>query len=208
MEISNTELATVKELDEFSSTVSLIPDATEVFIDSKIEPIEGTLDSALNAIDGGLEVGLSGLYAGIFNTQIWYFKKGDIVDVNYGKGGGYPQMLSDKEFQALKEKYPNQPVSQPTVTNNPLTIPPGQIIFAYIQSSNLTKIVSYKVTVDFWIDNPPLTTPIGLTSDYKIEDYPEPPFGVLRSEFVIKQTVNGDLLTAKKVINSYYGNNP
>lgn len=210
MELSSEVLATVTEVkDVFTSTTSVIPDATEVILDTKLEPIGDSYLSALNIIDGGASVGLEGFYVGVFDTEIWYFPEGDVVSVDYPEGGGKPIKLSDEAFEKLKEKYPDSNVVQPTVTDNPLSIPEGQTIFAYFQSTNLTKIVKYSVTVDYYIDDAAggLFPPVGIDLDqYQIEDYENPPGGIIRSIFTIQQTVNGDLATPGIIINKYYGN--
>lgn len=213
MEIDNTVLDRVNEFQDFTSTVNIIQLPTEEVLDIKIDVVEpDEFDLGLTRIEDeeNLMVGLTGKYAGIFDTEIWYFKEGDVVDLDYSKGARDPELISEEEFIKLKEKYPDLSVSQPIETNNYLTIPEGQILVAYIQSSELTKTVSYTITIDYYedidaIDAPPLEIPSDLNDEeYNIEDYAEPPQDVNRITFTISQTIDGDLTTGKKVINSYY----
>lgn len=210
MEIDNTVLDRVNEFQDFTSTVNIIQLPTEEVLDIKIDVVEpDEFDLGLTRIEDeeNLIVGLTGKYAGIFDTEIWYFPEGNVVDLDYSKGAGDPELISEEEFIKLKEKYPDLPVSQPIETNNYLTIPEGQTLVAYIQSSELTKTVSYTITIDYYedIDAPPLEIPSDLNDEeYNIEDYAEPPQDVNRIIFTISQTIDGDLTTAKKVINSYY----
>ena len=144
MQLSSTTLARVNEFVDFNSTVQVIPpDDTEV-LDIKINIVgPDELNLGLTKIEDkdnldNLLVGLQGKYTGVFDTEIWYFKEGDVVDLDYSKGAGDPELISEEKFQELKDKYPNLPVSQPIETNNHLSIPEGQTLVAYIQSSILT----------------------------------------------------------------------
>jgi hypothetical protein len=222
MQLSSTTLARAVEFVDFNSTVQVIPPQFTEVLDIKIN-IVGTdeLNLGLTKIEDkdNLLVGLQGKYTGVFDTEIWYFKEGDVVDLDYSKGAGDPELISEEKFQELKDKYPDLSVSQPIETNNHLSIPEGQTLVAYIQSSILTKIVSYTVTVDYaeYLDDlDALPDPI-LPSDeilpdeillikegYNIDDYDTPPLLVIRDIFNISQTIDGDTSTAKNVISNYY----
>ena len=225
MQLSSTTLSRVIEFSDFNSTVQVIPPQYTEVLDIKIDivaPDEFNLGLTEIEDRDNLLVGLQGKYTGVFDTEIWYFKEGDVVALDYSKGAGDPELISEVKFQELKDKYPDLPVSQPVETNNYLNIPEGQILVAYIQSSNLTKTVSYTVTVDYaeYLDDlDALPDPI-LPSDeilpdeillikegYNIDDYDTPPLLVIRDIFNVSQTIDGDTSTAKRVINSYYNSN-
>jgi hypothetical protein len=209
MEIDNTTLTRVTEFQNFTSAVGVISLADEELLGLRIDivaPDNFNLGLTKIEIRENLLVGLTGKYTGIFNTEIWYFKKNDIVDLDYSKGAGDPELISDSEFTKLKEKYPDLPVSQPIETNDYLTIPENQRMVAYIQSSELTKTVSYTITIDYhkYIDSPFILPPHLNVEEYNIYDHSEPPEEVDRETFIISQTIDGDTTTARKVINSYY----
>jgi hypothetical protein len=225
MQLSSTTLSRVIEFSDFNSTVQVIPPQYTEVLDIKIDivaPDEFNLGLTEIEDRDNLLVGLQGKYTGIFDTEIWYFKEGDVVGLDYSKGAGDPELISEVKFQELKDKYPDLPVSQPVETNNYLNIPEGQTLAAYIQSSNLTKTISYTVTVDYaeyLNDLDALPDPI-LPSDeilpdeielikegYNIDDYNTPPPLVIREILNLSQTVDGDTSTAKRVINSYYSSN-
>ena len=225
MQLSSTTLSRVIEFSDFNSTVQVIPPQYTEVLDIKIDivaPDEFNLGLTEIEDRDNLLVGLQGKYTGIFDTEIWYFKEGDVVGLDYSKGAGDPELISEVKFQELKDKYPDLPVSQPVETNNYLNIPEGQTLVAYIQSSNLTKTISYTVTVDYaeyLNDLDALPDPI-LPSDeilpdeielikegYNIDDYNTPPPLVIREILNLSQTVDGDTSTAKRVINSYYSSN-
>ena len=225
MQLSSTTLSRVIEFSDFNSTVQVIPPQYTEVLDIKIDivaPDEFNLGLTKIEDKDNLLVGLQGKYTGVFDTEIWYFKEGDVVALDYSKGSGDPELISEEKFQELKDKYPDLSVSQPIETNNYLNIPEGQILVAYIQSSNLTKTVSYTVTVDYaeYLDDlDALPDPI-LPSDeilpdeillikegYNIDDYDTPPLLVIRDIFNVSQTIDGDTSTAKRVINSYYNSN-
>ena len=225
MQLSSTTLSRVIEFSDFNSTVQVIPPQYTEVLDIKINIVgPDELNLGLTKIEDkdNLLVGLQGKYTGVFDTEIWYFKEGDVVALDYSKGAGDPELISEEKFQELKDKYPDLPVSQPVETNNYLNIPEGQTLVAYIQSSNLTKTVSYTVTVDYaeYLDDlDALPDPI-LPSDeilpdeillikegYNIDDYDTPPLLVIRDFFNVSQTIDGDTSTAKRVINSYYNSN-
>lgn len=209
MELDNTILNRVNEFQDFTSVVNIIPLENEETLGVKIEVIAPEeFDLGLNKIEDSenLIVGLSGKYAGVFDTEIWYFPEGDVVELDYSKGAGDPELISEEEFNELKEKYPDLPVSQPIETNNYLTIPEGQTLVAYIQSSELTKTVSYMVTIDYYIyEDSPFELPSHLNiEEYDIYEYNNPLEDVNRITFTITQKIDGDTSTAKKVINNYY----
>jgi len=225
MQLSSTTLSRVIEFSDFNSTVQVIPPQYTEVLDIKIDivaPDEFNLGLTEIEDRDNLLVGLQGKYTGVFDTEIWYFKEGDVVALDYSKGAGDPELISEVKFQELKDKYPDLPVSQPVETNNYLNIPEGQTLVAYIQSSNLTKTISYTVTVDYaeyLNDLDALPDPI-LPSDeilpdeielikegYNIDDYDTPPPLVIREILNLSQTVDGDTSTAKRVINSYYSSN-
>jgi len=225
MQLSSTTLSRVIEFSDFNSTVQVIPPQYTEVLDIKIDivaPDEFNLGLTEIEDRDNLLVGLQGKYTGVFDTEIWYFKEGDVVALDYSKGAGDPELISEVKFQELKDKYPDLPVSQPVETNNYLNIPEGQTLVAYIQSSNLTKTISYTVTVDYaeyLNDLDALPDPI-LPSDeilpdeielikegYNIDDYNTPPPLVIREILNLSQTVDGDTSTAKRVINSYYSSN-
>jgi len=220
MQLSNTSLTRVEEFVDFNSTVGVIPTEYSEVLDVKIDiaPPE-KFDGGLTKIEDkdNLIVGLLGKYEDVFDREIWHFKKGDIVDLDYSKGAGDPELISEVKLRELKAEYPNMNVTQPTETKSHLTIPQGHILVAYIQSSILTKTISYKVTVDhaFYINLPPiypsqriLPTEIELIKEgYDIDDYDTPPPLVIREILNLSQIVDGDRTTAMRVINSYYNDN-
>ena len=209
MEIDNTTLTRVTEFQNFTSAVGVISLADEELLGLRIDIVApDNFNLGLTKIESRENslVGLTGKYTGIFNTEIWYFKKDDIVDLDYSKGASDPELISNDEFTKLKEKYPDLPVSQPTETNDYLTIPENQRLVAYIQSSELTKTISYTITIDYhkYIDSPFILPSHLNATEYNIYDHSEPPEEVDRETFIISQTIDGDTTTARKVINSYY----
>ena len=200
-------LSPVIELTTHSRTVTATGevDATttndEVPVGVFIDPVSGSLNLGLTRTESTSSVNLSGVYSGVFGTEIRHFEEGkvtvdEITDVPNGIG-----------FEALKEKYPvlheEGKVVKRSITNDVLSIPtdPSHILYAYIAKPPFSKTVQYRVKVYYNVFNTSVTS---MTRE-------EHEQGVVRdnirsSTFTVSQTINYDESVPYNTIKAYYPN--
>ena len=200
-------LSPVIELTTHSRTVTATGevDATttndEVPVGVFIDPVSGSLNLGLTRTESTSSVNLSGVYSGVFGTEIRHFEEGkvtvdEITDVPNGIG-----------FEALKEKYPvlheEGKVVKRSITNDVLSIPtdPSHILYAYIAKPPFSTTVQYRVTVYYNVFSTSVTS---MTRE-------EHEQGVVRdnirsSTFTVSQTINYDESVPYNTIKAYYPN--
>ena len=198
-------LSPVIELTTHSRTVTATGevDATttndEVPVGVFIDPVSGSLNLGLTRTESTSSVNLSGVYSGVFGTEIRHFEEGkvtvdEITDVPNGIG-----------FEALKEKYPvlheEGKVVKRSITNDVLSIPtdPSHILYAYIAKPPFSKTVQYRVTVYYNVFSTSVTSMTRAEHEQ----------GVVRdnirsSTFTVSQTVNFDESVPYNTIKAYY----
>ena len=200
-------LSPVIELTTHSRTVTATGevDATttndEVPVGVFIDPVSGSLNLGLTRTESTSSVNLSGVYSGVFGTEIRHFEEGkvtvdEITDVPNGIG-----------FEALKEKYPvlheEGKVVKRSITNDVLSIPtdPSHILYAYIAKPPFSTTVQYSVKVYYNVFNTSVTSMTreeheqGLVRD-----------NIRSSTFTVSQTINYDESVPYNTIKAYYPN--
>ena len=197
-------LSSVIELSNFSQSITAIGEVDlvttndEVPVGVFIDPVSGDLNLGLTRTETDSSVTLSGVYSGVFGTEIKYFEE-ELVTSD--------EALTAEGFKALKEKYPDLDaqgkVVQPSVTNDVLSIPtePPQTLYSYISKPPLTITLQYSVKVYYHAE---LTSVTSMTRA-------EHEQGVVRdnlqsSTFTVSQTVNFDESVPYNTIKAYYPN--
>ena len=197
-------LSSVIELKSFSQNVTAIGEVdtvttnTEIPVGVFIDPVSGDLNLGITISESDSSVNLSGVYSGVFGTEIRHFEEGKVAADEIPDGIG---------FEALKEKYPvlheEGKVVKRSITNDVLSIPtdPSHILYAYIAKPPFSKTVQYRVTVYYNVFSTSVTS---MTRE-------EHEQGVARdnirsSTFTISQTVNFDESVPANTIKAYYPN--
>jgi len=200
-------LSSVIELSNFSQSITAIGEVdtgttnTEIPVGVFIDPTSGDLNLGVNITESDSSVNLSGVYSGVFGTEIRHFEDGKVTadePTDDPKGIG---------FEALKEKYPvlheEGKVVKRSITNDVLSIPtdPSHILYAYIAKPPFSTTVQYSVKVYYHVGTTSVTS---MTRE-------EHEQGVVRdnirsSTFTISQTVNFDESVPANTIKAYYPN--
>ena len=195
-------LSSVIELKSFSQNVTTIGEVdtvttnTEIPVGVFIDPVSGDLNLGITISESDSSVNLSGVYSGVFGTEIRHFEEGKVTADEMPDGIG---------FEALKEKYPvlhgEGKVVKRSITNDVLSIPtdPSHILYAYIAKPPFSTTVQYRVTVYYNVFGTSVTS---MTRE-------EHEQGIVRdnirsSTFTISQTVNFDESVPYNTIKAYY----
>jgi hypothetical protein len=195
-------LSSVIELKSFSQNVTAIGEVdtvttnTEIPVGVFIDPVSGDLNLGITISESTSSINLSGVYSGVFGTEIRHFEEGKVTTDEIPDGIG---------FEALKEKYPvlheEGKVVKRSITNDVLSIPtdPSHILYAYIAKPPFSKTVQYRVTVYYNVFSTSVTSMTreeheqGLVRD-----------NIRSSTFTISQTVNFDESVPANTIKAYY----
>ena len=195
-------LSSVIELSNFSQSITAIGEVdagtgnTEIPVGVFIDPTSGTLNLGVNITESDSSVNLSGVYSGVFGTEIRHFEEGKVTADEIPDGIG---------FEALKEKYPDLyaqgKVVKRSITNDVLSIPtdPAHLLYAYIAKPPFSTTVQYSVKVYYHVGTTSVTS---MTRD-------EHEQGVVRdsiqsSTFTVSQTINFDESVPYNTIKAYY----
>jgi len=197
-------LSTVVEMSSFSDTVTATGEVDTVTTNDEvpvgvfIDPVSGDLNLGLTRTETDSSVTLSGVYSGVFGTEIKYFEE-ELVTSD--------EALTAEGFKALKEKYPDLDaegkVVQPSVTNDVLSIPtePPQTLYSYISKPPLTITVRYNVKVYYHTE---LTSVTSMTRAEHEQEVVRDNIQSLTSVF--SQIVNFDESVPYNTIKAYYPN--
>lgn len=200
-------LSSVIELSNFSQSITAIGEVdtgttnTEIPVGVFIDPVSGDLNLGVNITESDSSVNLSGVYSGVFGTEIRHFEDGKVTadePTDDPKGIG---------FEALKEKYPDLhaqgKVVKRSITNDVLSIPtdPAHLLYAYIAKPPFSTTVQYRVKVYYNVFSTSVTSMTRAEHEQ----------GVVRdnirsSTFTVSQTVNFDESVPANTIKAYYPN--